>query len=69
MEGIWPESPSFSDVGMGEIPSRWKGTCMEATDFKKSDCNRYSANRVCTYSSFAIDHFIYVEFDLLREGS
>ncbi|XP_042407712.1 CO(2)-response secreted protease-like [Zingiber officinale] len=38
--GIWPESPSFSDAGMGEIPSRWKGTCMEATDFKRSDCNR-----------------------------
>ncbi|XP_072959752.1 CO(2)-response secreted protease-like [Typha angustifolia] len=38
--GIWPESPSFSDAGIGEIPSRWKGTCMEASDFKKTDCNR-----------------------------
>ncbi|WCJ39255.1 Subtilisin-like serine endopeptidase family protein [Euphorbia peplus] len=38
--GIWPESPSFSDKGIGEIPSRWKGTCMEAHDFKKSNCNR-----------------------------
>ncbi|KAK4796552.1 hypothetical protein SAY86_028878 [Trapa natans] len=38
--GIWPESPSFSDEGVGEIPSRWKGTCMEGPDFKKSDCNR-----------------------------
>ncbi|OWM78504.1 hypothetical protein CDL15_Pgr016228 [Punica granatum] len=37
---IWPESPSFSDEGVGEIPSRWKGTCMEGSDFKKSDCNR-----------------------------
>ncbi|KAJ4807094.1 hypothetical protein LUZ62_019660 [Rhynchospora pubera] len=38
--GIWPESPSFSDVGMKEVPARWKGVCMEASDFKKTDCNR-----------------------------
>ncbi|KAJ9179499.1 hypothetical protein P3X46_011281 [Hevea brasiliensis] len=38
--GIWPESPSFSDHGIGEIPSRWKGICMEGNDFKKSNCNR-----------------------------
>ncbi|KAJ1381489.1 Peptidase S8/S53 domain [Sesbania bispinosa] len=39
-QGIWPESPSFSDVGMGKIPSKWKGVCMEGHDFKKSNCNR-----------------------------
>ncbi|BAT89846.1 hypothetical protein VIGAN_06094700 [Vigna angularis var. angularis] len=38
--GIWPESPSFRDEGIGEIPSRWKGVCMEGHDFKKSNCNR-----------------------------
>ncbi|KAI3982338.1 hypothetical protein MKX01_037871 [Papaver californicum] len=38
--GIWPESPSFNDYGIGKIPSRWKGVCMEGSDFKKSDCNR-----------------------------
>ncbi|XP_027171602.1 CO(2)-response secreted protease-like [Coffea eugenioides] len=38
--GIWPESKSFSDEGLGPIPSRWKGTCMEAPDFSSSNCNR-----------------------------
>ncbi|KAM0953952.1 putative tripeptidyl-peptidase II [Dioscorea sansibarensis] len=38
--GIWPESPSFDDSGLGEIPSKWKGVCMEGIDFKKSNCNK-----------------------------
>ncbi|XP_008809445.3 CO(2)-response secreted protease-like [Phoenix dactylifera] len=38
--GIWPESESFSDKGMGAIPSRWNGTCMEGTDFNASNCNK-----------------------------
>ncbi|KAK9691600.1 hypothetical protein RND81_09G206900 [Saponaria officinalis] len=38
--GIWPESPSFSDRGIRAIPRRWKGVCMESSDFNKSNCNR-----------------------------
>ncbi|XP_062092048.1 CO(2)-response secreted protease-like [Humulus lupulus] len=38
--GIWPESQSFNDKGLGPIPSKWKGVCTEALDFDKSNCNR-----------------------------
>ncbi|WOG99480.1 hypothetical protein DCAR_0518832 [Daucus carota subsp. sativus] len=38
--GIWPESKSFNDKGLGPIPKRWKGTCQETEDFRASSCNR-----------------------------
>ncbi|KAA8536048.1 hypothetical protein F0562_028526 [Nyssa sinensis] len=38
--GIWPESESFNDVGMGEVLSRWKGICQEGEEFNRSNCNR-----------------------------
>lgn len=38
--GIWPESESFRDEGMSEIPSRWKGQCESGTQFNSSLCNK-----------------------------
>ncbi|OAY79021.1 Subtilisin-like protease SBT5.3, partial [Ananas comosus] len=36
--GVWPESESFKDEGLGPIPSKWKGICQN--DFDKSfSCN------------------------------
>jgi hypothetical protein len=38
--GIWPESPSFRDDGVGEVPRRWKGRCIAGDRFNASNCNR-----------------------------
>ncbi|KAK9936686.1 hypothetical protein M0R45_013514 [Rubus argutus] len=38
--GVWPESKSFNDVGMGPIPKSWKGICQSGVGFNSSHCNR-----------------------------
>ncbi|KAJ1285220.1 hypothetical protein BS78_03G263200 [Paspalum vaginatum] len=38
--GIWPESRSFSDQGLGPVPARWKGVCQGGESFSSSSCNR-----------------------------
>ncbi|KAK4345711.1 hypothetical protein RND71_035887 [Anisodus tanguticus] len=38
--GVWPESASFRDDGLSEIPKKWKGICKPGTQFNSSLCNR-----------------------------
>ncbi|KAK8696299.1 hypothetical protein V6N13_001435 [Hibiscus sabdariffa] len=38
--GVWPESESFNDNGMTDVPSRWKGACESGTQFNSSSCNK-----------------------------
>ncbi|KAJ4725408.1 Subtilisin-like protease [Melia azedarach] len=37
--GVWPESKSFSDEGMGPLPSKWRGFCQNDTTYGVK-CNR-----------------------------
>ncbi|KAH6831658.1 hypothetical protein C2S53_020842 [Perilla frutescens var. hirtella] len=37
--GVWPESKSFHDNGLGQIPPRWRGACESGTKFNSSLCN------------------------------
>ncbi|GAV82230.1 Peptidase_S8 domain-containing protein/PA domain-containing protein/Inhibitor_I9 domain-containing protein, partial [Cephalotus follicularis] len=38
--GVWPESESFSDEGMGPISKYWKGICQTGPGFNSSHCNK-----------------------------
>ncbi|XP_004515894.3 subtilisin-like protease SBT5.3 [Cicer arietinum] len=39
--GVWPESKSFSDEGMGPVPTRWRGECVvDENNTDNFHCNR-----------------------------
>ncbi|KAI3738619.1 hypothetical protein L2E82_28656 [Cichorium intybus] len=38
--GVWPESESFNDYGLGPMPMKFKGECVAGQNFTQSNCNR-----------------------------
>ncbi|KAK1398595.1 Subtilisin-like protease-like protein [Heracleum sosnowskyi] len=38
--GVWPESESFNDRGLGPLPTKFKGECVTGDNFTLSHCNR-----------------------------
>uniref|UniRef100_R7W7E1 Subtilisin-like protease n=1 Tax=Aegilops tauschii TaxID=37682 RepID=R7W7E1_AEGTA len=59
--GIWPESRSFSDEGLGPVPARWKGVCQGGDSFNSSACNRGHIPwrlAIFHHATLSIDHFV-----------
>ncbi|RZB74993.1 Subtilisin-like protease SBT5.3 isoform A [Glycine soja] len=38
--GIWPESESFTDYGLGPVPKKFKGECVTGEKFTLANCNK-----------------------------
>lgn len=38
--GVWPESESFCDEGLGPVPKNFKGECITGENFTLANCNR-----------------------------
>nr|KYP76253.1 Subtilisin-like protease [Cajanus cajan] len=73
--GVWPESKSFSDEGMGPVPSRWKGICQldNFTCNRKKVCGKLIGARFFSNgyeSKFGkLDTSLYTARDILNHGT
>ncbi|AES88343.2 subtilisin-like serine protease [Medicago truncatula] len=38
--GVWPESESFNDYGLGPVPEKFKGECVTGDNFTLANCNK-----------------------------
>lgn len=54
--GVWPESKSFSDEGVGPVPTRWRGICdVDIDNTDKFKCNRKLIGARYFYKGYLAD--------------
>ncbi|KAK4409070.1 protein SUPPRESSOR OF K(+) TRANSPORT GROWTH DEFECT 1 [Sesamum angolense] len=56
LAGVWPESKSFSDYGLGPVPAKFKGECTTGENFTLSNCNRKIVGARFYYGGFIADN-------------
>ncbi|KAG9455068.1 hypothetical protein H6P81_007972 [Aristolochia fimbriata] len=54
--GVWPESASFNDKGMGPVPKRFRGKCVGGENFTMADCNRKIIGARYYYKGFEAEN-------------
>ncbi|XP_068658137.1 subtilisin-like serine-protease S [Aristolochia californica] len=54
--GVWPESASFNDEGMGPVPKRFKGECVTGANFTWVNCNRKIIGARYYYKGFEAEN-------------
>ncbi|KAF6165987.1 hypothetical protein GIB67_012884 [Kingdonia uniflora] len=54
--GVWPESESFSDEGLGSVPERFKGECVVGDHFTLANCNRKLVGARFYLKGFEAEH-------------
>ncbi|XP_041994151.1 subtilisin-like serine-protease S [Salvia splendens] len=53
--GVWPESKSFNDYGLGPVPMKFKGVCSTGENFTLSNCNRKIIGARFYYQGFVAE--------------
>lgn len=65
--GIWPESQSFNDTGLGPIPKRWKGKCVSGDGFDaQKHCNKKLIG--AEFFTEGLDESMNGQYDFISEG-
>ncbi|KAL6199488.1 hypothetical protein ACLB2K_029272 [Fragaria x ananassa] len=54
--GVWPESESFSDEGLGPVPDKFKGECVTGQNFTLANCNRKIIGSRFYYHGFEVEN-------------
>ncbi|KAF3451915.1 hypothetical protein FNV43_RR08011 [Rhamnella rubrinervis] len=70
--GVWPESQSFSDKGLGPIPSKWKGICQNSHSVpcnKKLIGTRYFNKGYLAYTGLKLNSSLNSARDTEGHGS